>query len=145
MQNGYADRCTFHHGYLDSLHDGGAFDGATCLLVSQFILEASERSTFFGSIADRLKPGGILASSDLASDVKSETYQSLLAMWIRTMAASEVSPERAQQMREAYDRDVSILPPRSVEALIVSGGFETPVQFFQAGLIHAWYSRRLPR
>lgn len=144
-QHGYADRCTFHNGYLDSLPDSGSFDCATCLLVSQFILDARERSRFFGAIADRLKPGGILASSDLASDVKSETYQSLLEVWLRTMAASDVPPERIHQMREAYDRDVSILPAQDVEAIIASGGFEPPVQFFQAGLIHAWYSRRLPQ
>jgi hypothetical protein len=36
----------------------------------------------------------------------------------------------------------SSLPPRSVEAIIGSGGFEPPIQFFQAGLIHALYCRR---
>ena len=144
-QHGYADRCTFHNGYLDSLPDSGLFDGATCLLVSQFILDPGERSMLFAAIAGRLKSGGILASSDLASDVQSERYQSLLEVWLRTMAAANLSPERVQQMRDAYARDVSILPPKTVEAIIASGGFESPVQFYQAGLIHAWFCRSRPR
>src|SRR5262249_28967552 len=36
---GVASRCVFHAGYLDSLPLGEAFDAATALLVSQFILD----------------------------------------------------------------------------------------------------------
>ncbi|MFX4798032.1 hypothetical protein ABTB70_19130, partial [Acinetobacter baumannii] len=43
-----------------------------------------------------------------------------------------------------YDRDVAILPARRVEALIASAGFDAPVQFYQAGLMHAWYCRAAP-
>lgn len=38
--------------------------------------------------------------------------------------------------------DVAILAPATVASVIESGGFEPPVQFFQAGLLHAWFSRR---
>ncbi len=142
--NGYDDRCTFHTGYLESLPESEPFDCATSLLVSQFLLDSGERTDFFRAIAARLKPSGILATSDLAADKDSPSYPSLLEVWLPTMTAADLSPERVQQMRAAYGRDVSILPVRSVEAIVASGGFEAPVQFFQAGLIHAWYSRRLP-
>lgn len=143
-QNGYLDRCTFHTGYLESLPDLAPFDCATSLLVSQFLLDTKERTDFFHAIAARLKPDGMLATSDLASDTEAPSYASLLAVWLRTLAAADLSPERLQQMREAYDRDVSILPPQRLEALVASAGFQAPVQFFQAGLIHGWYTRRLP-
>lgn len=141
-QSGLADRCTFHTGYLESLPACEPFDCASSLLVSQFMLDAGERADFFRSIAGRLKPGGILATSDLASDTKAPHYASLLEAWLRTMTAADLSADRVQQMRAAYDRDVAILPMRSVEAIIQSGGFEPPVQFYQAGLIHAWYCER---
>lgn len=32
--------------------------------------------------------------------------------------------------------------PHEVEAIIETGGFEMPVQFYQNLLIRAWYSRR---
>lgn len=144
-QHGYLDRCSFHTGYLDSLPAGEPFDCASSLLVSQFLLDAAERRDFFRAIATRLQPGGMLVTSDLSADTEGPHYASLLEVWLRTMTAADLSPERVQQMRAAYSRDVAILPSRSVEALIASAGFDAPVPFYQAGLIHAWYCQRLPR
>lgn len=75
---GFYSRCEFHEGYLDSLPTCNPFDGATCFLVSQFILDREERVQFFREIANRLVIGGVLASSDLASDTESSSYQDLL-------------------------------------------------------------------
>jgi tRNA (cmo5U34)-methyltransferase len=142
---GYADRCTFHTGYLDTLPSSAPFHCASSLLVSQFLLKEEERTGFFREIAIRLEVGGFLVSSDLASDTSSPEYKSLLTVWLRTMAAADVSPERVQQMQEAYARDVAILPPQRVATIVAAAGFAVPVQFYQAGLIHAWYTHRLPR
>ena len=46
-----------------------------------------------------------------------------------------------QRMRAAYENDVAVLPPPEVEHILRAGGFGLPVRFYQAGLIHAWYSR----
>src|SRR5688572_2090081 len=43
-KGGYAFRCRFHEGYLESLPDQDAFDAATCFLVSQFILDQEARA-----------------------------------------------------------------------------------------------------
>ena len=141
-REGFAARCDFHEGYLESLPATEAYDAATCFLVSQFILEPQARSAFFAEIAERLRPGGLLASSDLAADVNSAEYEVLLAAWMNMMAAAEVSPEAMARMRQAYARDVGVLSPQRTAAIIAAGGFALPVPFFQAGLIHAWLSRR---
>lgn len=140
--SGIAARCTFHEGYLDSLPEGAAFDAATCLLVSQFILDRRVRSDHFRAIARRLRPGGVLASSDLSADVNAAAYPGLLDVWLRTIAGPDISAEGIEQMCAAYRRDVAVLPAADIESIIVSGGFEPPVQFFQAGLIRAWYATR---
>ena len=57
------------------------------------------------------------------------------------MRNADVSPDDVERMRQAYERDVAVLPPDAVAGLIASGGFETPVPFLQTGLIHAWYAR----
>lgn len=141
-KEGIASRCHFHEGYLDSLADTGLHDAATCFLVSQFILDQTARSGFFREIARKLKPGGMLASSDLASDVGSPEYEVLLRAWTNMMAAADISPEGIDRLRKAYANDVGVLAPDRVAAIVESGGFEPPVQFFQAGLIHAWISKR---
>ncbi|MFG6415935.1 class I SAM-dependent methyltransferase [Roseateles sp. DC23W] len=141
-EGGFAARCEFHEGYLASLPGRAAHDAATCFLVSQFILDRPARVAFFRGIADRLKRGGLLASSDLASDVRSPAYDVLMAAWVRMMAAADVSPEAMARMRHAYAHDVGVLPPTEIASMIAAGGFEPPVQFFQAGLIHGWVSQR---
>jgi tRNA (cmo5U34)-methyltransferase len=139
---GIASRCVFHEGYLESLPPAEPFDAATSLLVSHFILSPGDRSGFFRAIAERLRSGGILASADLASDVTSGAYASLLEVWLRLMKTADISDEQIENLRTAYSRDVAILPLEQVSGLITSGGFETPVLFLQTGLIHAWSARR---
>lgn len=141
-KEGFLSRCYFHEGYLDSLPSRDLHDAATCFLVSQFILEREARSEFFRTIANKLQPGGLLASSDLASEVGSDDYKSLVHAWMNMMAAADVPPEGLERMRVAWENDVAILSPAAIASIIESGGFEAPVQFFQAGLIHAWFAKR---
>jgi len=139
---GIASRCTFHGGYLESLAPSEDFHAATSILVSQFILEPEARTDFFRAIAERLCPGGYLASADLAADSDSSRYERLLEVWMRMMTVSDVPAEVIARLRTTYSRDVAVLPPERVEAIIAAGGFEAPVPFFQGGLIHAWLARR---
>ena len=140
-EEGMTSRCHFHEGYLDSLPDKQLYDAATCFLVSQFILDQQLRTKLFGEIAQRLKQGGILASADLASQLGSDEYEALLHTWMTMMAGAGIPADKQNQIRDAYAKDVAILPPATVEAIIKSAGFYLPVQFFQAGLIHAWFAK----
>jgi len=139
---GVAARCRFHEGYLDSLPAGEPHQAATCFLVSQFLLDPQERTEFFREIAMRLQPGGLLAISDLASDQGSSAYEELLQVWLNMLAAADIPPEGLENLRRVYENEVAILPQSEVAALIAAAGFEPPVQFYQAGLIHAWFSKR---
>jgi hypothetical protein len=48
-EQGFADRCTFHTGSLDSLPAGESFHAATSLLVSQFITDRVELEALVAS------------------------------------------------------------------------------------------------
>ena len=141
-QYGIASRCTFHEGYLDSLPSSEAFDAATCIWVSQFIMQLSERRNFFRQIGERLRPNGYLVSSDLASDMSTEAYKNMKEVFRRMFQYSEVPAGEIEKMLNAYGKDVAVLPPPEVESIIASSGFNTPVLFFQNLLIHAWYAKR---
>ena len=64
-------------------------------------------------------------------------------LWQQVMAPDNVSPEGLSRLKATYARDVAVLPPAGVAAIIAAAGFAPPVQFFQAGLIHAWFASRL--
>ncbi len=136
-------RCTFHEGYLDSLTRADTFDAATCLFVSQFLLQSEERRDFFHQIAVRLRSQGYLINADLAYDRSAATYPELLDIWVRIMASAGMPIEMVRaRISAAYDRDVAVLPPSEVASIIAAGGFDSPVLFFQSLLMHAWYARR---
>ena len=141
-ENGITSRCTFHEGYIDSLPASDSFDAATCLLVSQFLKEAEERSHFFGQIAQRLRPGGVLISSDLVLGMSPPVYQSLIEVWLRMLGGSGWGEEDIDKMRTAWSLHLATLTPPEIETIIAAGGFDTPVLFFQNLFIHAWFSKR---
>jgi tRNA (cmo5U34)-methyltransferase len=136
---GISDRCTFHAGYLDSLPRGEAFDAATAILVSQFLVDHVQRRDFFRQIAQRVRPAGLLVNADLASSVQASDYDSLVSVWARTQGVT--APEAVKAMCAAWGKHVAVLPPKEVEAIMIDGGFEQPILFYQALFIHAWYAR----
>ncbi|MGP5323530.1 class I SAM-dependent methyltransferase [Vreelandella titanicae] len=143
-KEGFSSRCMFHEGYLESLPDVELHDAATCFMVSQFIIDDEARSNFFRAIADRLHPGGILVSADLSSEVGSYEYRALLQAWVAMLHAANVPSGAIEKTHAAWAKDVAILPPDDVKSIIRRGGFDSPVQFYQAGFVHAWFSKRSP-
>lgn len=138
---GIASRCTLHQGYLDSLPTSDSFHAATCLLVSHFMMQQDERSNFFRQIAARLRPDGYLVSSDLTADMESSEYQSLLEVWLRMHQFAQVPIAEIENIRVSYGQNVALLSPQKVESILIKGGFESPVLFYQSFLIRAWYAK----
>lgn len=139
---GFISRCDFYEAYVESLPDIELHDAATCFMVSQFLLDQQERSRFFRAISARLKPKGILVSADLSSTVGSPEYQALLKAWVTMLHAANVPADAIDKVHSAWEKDVAILPPDELKQIIKRGGFESPVQSYQAGFVHAWFSVR---
>ena len=89
-----------------------------------------------------LRPGGVLASSDLSFDTRTSEYEALLRTWLNVMLGAGLPASGLEQIRATYANDVAILPPPQVADIIKTAGFDEVVPFYQAGLIHAWFSRR---
>lgn len=136
---GIIDRCELHVGFLDSLPPSASFNAATSILVSQFLVNANDRISFFREIADRLVPSGLLVSADLCCNFESAEGASLLTIWQQIMCDT---PEQADAMAATYRRDVAVLPAARVDAIMDAGGFTDRVEMFRAGLIHAWSVRK---
>jgi tRNA (cmo5U34)-methyltransferase len=88
--------------------------------------------------------GGMLAWADLAWDTTGPDYPRMLAFWMRTMSGAGLDDEALERMRGNYAKDVAILPPDEVAALVADAGFEAPLRFHQAGMIHGWCARATP-
>ncbi len=136
-REGFADRCEFHEGFLESLPEGEPYDAATCLLVSHF-LERPDRSEFFAEVARRLQPGATLVNADLSSGVGTPGHARLMAVWRRMWLLCDTPVEQVDQMLTEFEKKVPLLPPAEVVELVCSAGFESPTPILQTLLIHGW-------
>lgn len=139
---GLSDRCTFHEGYLDTLETGQTFDGATALLVSHFLTDAAERTRFFSGIADRLAPGGLLVSADLAADRGAPGFEALMDVWLSALSLCDMPADRAADYKKTFGHAFAAHAPAEVENMMQEAGFAPTTQIFQAMLIRAWTSRK---
>lgn len=126
---------------MESLPDVGLHDAATCFMVSQFILDNEARSNFFRAISERLENNAILVSADLSSSVGTPEYEALLKVWVSMLHAANVPANAIEKKHSAWAKDVAILPPDEVKSIIERSGFGSPVQFYQSGFVHAWFSK----
>lgn len=137
---GLLDRCDFHTGTLDTLPPSEPHDAATAILVSQFLVDPAARGRFFSGIARRLRPGGLLASCDLATEPGTPAFERLFDGWAAALRQVGYPPAS----REIFGTAVGMLSPAALERLIAASGFDAPVPFFQALLMHGWFTRRSP-
>lgn len=139
---GIADRCEFHAALLHDLPKVTGFHAVTSILVSQFITDWSQRVAFFRDIAQRLFPGGWMVTADLGL-LPEEQHASLIRVWQQMMRFVGATEDQLNAMLEAYKRDVAIISPADMMALLREAGFANPVVFSQSLLIHAWYAQRI--
>jgi tRNA (cmo5U34)-methyltransferase len=81
-------------------------------------------------------------SADLSSRVGSAEYKALLKTWVSMLYVGNVPAGAIEKTDSAWAKDVAILPPDEMRQIIQFGGFESPVQFYQAGFVHAWFAVR---
>ena len=137
----FADRCSFHNGYVSSV-EAGSFDAASSVLVSHFLTKAAERQAYFEEIGKRLKPGGLLFTADLCANVEAPSFEPTMDLWLRVAGMPE---EKKPFFRAAFGKGVAAHGPTEVEAMLAAAGFSPPVQIFQATLIRAWMTARKPK
>lgn len=136
---GFSERCEFHHGTTDTLADPGPFDGATALLVSQFVVDRSARTDFFRQIARRLRPNAPLVNADLS---RPSEGTELTELWRRAWVYNDTTAENVERMLKSIEQHVAVSPADVIEQILSEAGFDSPTRCFQTLWIHGWLSRR---
>jgi len=139
---GLLGRVTLHEGFIETLpSSAGAFDCATCLLVSHFIVGRTERVAFFEAIRRRMRPGGILVSADLSwpSD-RPAAREAVMDHWVDLMRRSGREIDRAAYAAKV-SQHVGLMTPGAMESVLEDSGFREPVAFYRMSMIGGWFSR----
>lgn len=140
---GMARRVVFFNGRLQDYRSVTSFDVASSVFVSHFIKGREEKLSYFRSISENLKTGGLLVIADLFGDKTSPEFTSLLDAWLRSYALHGVSAEELIQDRTHVERDVDFIPENALSALLREAGFATPLRFYQTYLFGGWVTRRV--
>lgn len=140
-QEGVSDRCELIHGYVHDAPEAASFDAVLSILVAHFIARA-ERRAFYANILQRLKPEGHFVSAEISTDFSALAFPAMLKNWEQIQALMGATPESLRNLDDTLCNALSVLPPSETVALWRESGFSTPVQFFQAFMIHGWYARK---
>ncbi len=159
QNEGFAERCVFHAGYLPSLPTQDPFDAATSVLVSHFLADAQERRAYFESIASRLRPGGLFFNADLCADQQASHFEAAMDLWLQCIEhsrdpeakdsflptdgdAPDAGHAASASYRAMFGREFAVHGPAEVEAMIGGAGFDTVVPCYQAVLVRGWLAQR---
>lgn len=135
---GFAERCTFHAGFVSSL-EAEPFDAVTSVLVSHFLTSADERQAYFASLAARTTPGGRLFEAALCADPHDPSFGAVMDLWL---GLSGMPEERKGPFRALFGKDLAAHGPAEVEAMLERAGFSAPTPVFQAALVRGWTAAR---
>ena len=140
---GMAERVAYYNGRLQDYKPTTAFDAASSIFVSHFLKERDVKRSYFRSISENLKVGGVLVLADLFGDKDSPEFKNLLDAWLRSYALHGVSDEELIRDRMHVERDVDFVSESELAALLCEAGFSRPLRFYQTYLFGGWIARRV--
>ncbi len=126
---------TFHSSTLDSLDDQGPFDGATAILMMQF-LPADAKANLFEDIGRRLKPGAPFVLCHPIGDPASDEHVMHMASWREHI--ERAMPERADEIYANVEDTLHFISEDAQAEMMSKSGFHAPVRFHTRNVFGAW-------
>lgn len=139
---GIIGRARLHEGTIDDLPADEVFDGATALLVMQFLPDDGGKAGFLRAIAQRLKPGAPLVLVDQYGARPSPAFDECIEQWKRFQLGQGSSPEDVESAMTHRLGANHYIPEARMLALFEEAGFEPATRFFHALVIGGWWARR---
>lgn len=142
-QENMTSHVTFFNGKMEDYDGERTFDAASAVFVSHFIKGHAEKQAYFGSIASRLKTGGIFIFADLFGDPNCSEFKQMLEAWLASYAAHGVSAAELEKDRTHVENDIGYISEVDLFALLEAVGFSKPVRFYQTYLFGGWVVTKL--
>ena len=105
-------------------------------------MKHDERLDFFRSITERLRVGGSMVNAEISFDLSSSEFPAMLRNWQSVHRLMGGTPESLKAIPQQLKDVLAVLAPEETEAVMRSAGISSPVRFFQAFMICAWYGVR---
>lgn len=139
---GLSDRCTLIHGYVQDVPKGEAFDAVLSVLVAHFV-KREDRLSFYQNMVQRLKIDGYLINAEISYDLQSDKFELMLKNWEQVQTLMGATPESLANLSNQLRDILTVCSHSETENFLRQSGLKTPVQFFQAFMISAWYAKKI--
>lgn len=130
----------FHNGTLDTLDDDGPYDGATAILMMQF-LPTEQKAVLFKEIGKRLKSGALLIMAHPIGDPESDEHTMHMGSWREHM--EQAMPDRADEIYANVEDTLHFVPEDDQTQMLIDAGFDAPVRFHSRNVFGAWIVNKI--
>ncbi|PHV10157.1 SAM-dependent methyltransferase [Chitinimonas sp. BJB300] len=137
---GLAARVTLYPGHVGEVKVGSGFDAATSLLVMHFLPDDGSKTRYLASLADSLRPAGILLLADLVGERGGVGFERLFEAWYHQQC-------RTRDRRDLVDLDfahlrqnVYPLSPARWQALLTEAGLVEQGEYWRSFGVAAFWA-----
>ena len=139
---GVSSRVQFHHAYTHELAFEYQFDAATVINVMHFLPDDGSKDQLMQSVAQRMKPGGIVILFDLHGN-RSEPYFNLFYdAWIRYMDLRGYTGEKKVRLLERLKKGIAYADEQRILQICHNAGLRLIRSYWSGLLYTAWIFQR---
>jgi tRNA (cmo5U34)-methyltransferase len=139
---GIGDRVMIHHGYVDDLPAGTSFDAATLICVLHFLPDDGAKLGLLRSIAERLRPGALLALVDCCGEAGTAAFARAWDGWMEFIRQKGLTGGERDAYRRQVEEGVIFVPDRRIVELLETAGFTDVQPFYRAFVFGGWLATR---
>lgn len=139
---GLGDRCTLHRAFVSDLPPDRTYDAATLYNVLHFLPDDGAKLGLLASIAERLRPSGVLVMIDLHGDRGAAQFAATDRAWRRFIRLHGIPDARIDEFFRQLDAGIHWVPEDRILTLLAEAGFGAADRFFHALHYGGWVARR---
>ncbi len=138
-----SNQINLFNGFTNELQENHLYNGATCILVMQFLPDDGSKLAILSDIARRLKSGAPLILVDGFGVKNSIEFEKTVSAWKRYPLLMGVEP---QVVEDAFStqilKRIQFVSEERIEKLLNEAGFENPYRFFTSFLYGGWVANK---
>lgn len=129
-------------GFVSDLPARPRFHAATVINVLHFLPDDGEKASLLKDVADRLRPGGLLALFDLHGEPGLPRHERLMEAWRRYWRIMEFAEDEIPGFEERIATGIHFASAERIAELAGEAGFGPPRRFYGSLLYGGWMFRR---
>lgn len=136
------DNIEFIHGSIEDVSPEILLDGATSILVMQFLPDNGTKQHYLNEISKRLEHCARIILIDLEGDKYSSEYNMLLEAWKYHQFATREDEKQIARDFEHVDENLHFVSEERIRELLIAAGFSDICKFYKSLLFGGYIATK---